>query len=49
MNIGQGAGPPTEVLSLMNMITPDELEDEEEYEGNIYKKKKKKKKLIKII
>ena len=32
MNIGQGAGPPTEVLSLMNMITPDELEDEEEYE-----------------
>jgi hypothetical protein len=36
MNIGQGAGPPTEVLSLMNMITPDELEDEEEYEGNIW-------------
>ncbi len=25
--------PPTEVLCLMNMITPEELEDEEEYEG----------------
>lgn len=29
----QTLGPPTEVLCLMNMITPDELEDEEEYEG----------------
>jgi splicing factor U2AF subunit len=28
----QAAGPPTEVLSLMNMVTPQELEDEEEYE-----------------
>lgn len=28
----QVAGPPTEVLCLMNMITPEELEDEEEYE-----------------
>jgi splicing factor U2AF subunit len=27
-----GAGPPTEVLCLMNMVTPDELKDEEEYE-----------------
>ena len=29
----QTLGPPTEVLCLMNMITPEELEDEEEYEG----------------
>ena len=28
----QTLGPHTEVLCLMNMITPDELEDEEEYE-----------------
>lgn len=28
----QTLGPPTEVLCLMNMITPEELEDEEEYE-----------------
>lgn len=28
----QSSGPPTEVLSLMNMVTPEELEDEEEYE-----------------
>lgn len=33
INLAQGAGPPTEVLCLMNMITPEELEDEEEYEG----------------
>ncbi|XP_015365591.1 PREDICTED: splicing factor U2AF 50 kDa subunit-like [Diuraphis noxia] len=26
------AGPPTEVLCLLNMVTPDELKDEEEYE-----------------
>lgn len=32
LNISQGAGPATEILSLMNMITPEELEDEEEYE-----------------
>ncbi|XP_063446983.1 splicing factor U2AF 50 kDa subunit-like, partial [Mytilus trossulus] len=32
INLSQGAGPPTEVLCLMNMITPEELEDEEEYE-----------------
>ncbi|VDH97726.1 splicing factor U2AF 65 kDa subunit [Mytilus galloprovincialis] len=32
INLAQGAGPPTEVLCLMNMITPEELEDEEEYE-----------------
>uniref|UniRef100_A0A1I8IIN5 Splicing factor U2AF subunit n=1 Tax=Macrostomum lignano TaxID=282301 RepID=A0A1I8IIN5_9PLAT len=29
---GMEAGPPTEVLVLMNMVTPEELEDEEEYE-----------------
>jgi len=28
----QAAGPPTEVLCLMNMVQPEELEDEEEYE-----------------
>ncbi|XP_006823727.1 splicing factor U2AF 50 kDa subunit-like [Saccoglossus kowalevskii] len=33
VNIGQGlVGPTTEVLCLMNMVTPDELQDEEEYE-----------------
>lgn len=26
------SGPPTEVLCLLNMVTPDELRDEEEYE-----------------
>lgn len=26
------SGPPTEVLCLLNMVTPDELKDEEEYE-----------------
>ncbi len=29
----QAVGPPTEVLCLMNMVVPEELEDEEEYEG----------------
>ncbi|XP_064606448.1 splicing factor U2AF 50 kDa subunit-like [Liolophura sinensis] len=32
LNLSSGAGPPTEVLCLMNMVTPEELEDEEEYE-----------------
>ncbi|XP_012935159.1 splicing factor U2AF 50 kDa subunit isoform X1 [Aplysia californica] len=32
LNLNQGAGPATEVLCLMNMITPEELEDEDEYE-----------------
>jgi len=27
------AGPATEILCLMNMIQPEELEDEEEYDG----------------
>lgn len=29
---GSTSGPTTEVLCLMNMVTPDELKDEEEYE-----------------
>lgn len=32
LNLQQGSGPPTEVLCLMNMVTPEDLEDEEEYE-----------------
>jgi len=31
----QGPGPTTEVLCLMNMVAPEELEDEEEYEGEL--------------
>lgn len=33
LNVTSGPGDATEVLCLMNMVTPDELEDEEEYEG----------------
>ena len=34
LNLNQGGGQaPTEVLCLMNMIVPEELQDEEEYEG----------------
>jgi splicing factor U2AF subunit len=32
MNLSGGTQPPTEVLCLMNMVTPEELEDDEEYE-----------------
>jgi len=32
LNLFSGAGPATEVLCLMNMVLPDELKDEEEYE-----------------
>ncbi|XP_045212493.1 splicing factor U2AF 50 kDa subunit-like [Mercenaria mercenaria] len=32
LNLQQGSGPPTEVLCLMNMVTPEDLEDEDEYE-----------------
>lgn len=35
LNLNQGAGQATEVLCLMNMIMPEELEDEEEYEGTL--------------
>ncbi|RWS13205.1 splicing factor U2AF 50 kDa subunit-like protein [Dinothrombium tinctorium] len=31
-NVAGGLGQPTEVLCLMNMVTPEELQDEEEYE-----------------
>ena len=33
LNLNQGSGPATEVLVLMNMVSPEDLEDEEEYEG----------------
>ena len=33
LNLNQPTQPPTEILCLMNMVTPEELEDEEEYEG----------------
>ncbi|XP_059476744.1 splicing factor U2AF 50 kDa subunit isoform X2 [Neocloeon triangulifer] len=32
LNLLAGAGPATEILCLMNMVTPDDLLDEEEYE-----------------
>ncbi|XP_076339937.1 splicing factor U2AF 50 kDa subunit-like isoform X2 [Tachypleus tridentatus] len=32
LTLSGGAGPPTEVLCLMNMVLPEELEDDEEYE-----------------
>ena len=33
INTMSSAGPATDVLCLMNMVLPEELEDEEEYEG----------------
>ena len=33
MNDMQTMGPPTDILCLLNMVTPEELEDEDEYEG----------------
>lgn len=33
LNVNQGPGDATDILCLMNMITPEELEDEEEYDG----------------
>lgn len=35
----QTAGPATEILCLMNMVTPEELEDEDEYDGKQCAKK----------
>jgi splicing factor U2AF subunit len=35
LNTLAAAGPATEVLCLMNMVMPEELEDEEEYEGKL--------------
>ena len=42
LNLNQGSGPATEVLVLMNMVVPEDLEDEEEYEGksNAWRAKK---------
>lgn len=36
LQVTQGPGPATEILCLMNMVVPEELMDEEEYEGNFY-------------
>ena len=33
IDLTKGSGPATEVLCLMNMISEEELKDEEEYEG----------------
>lgn len=33
IDLSKGSGPATEVLCLMNMISEDELKDEEVYEG----------------
>lgn len=33
INLTMGAGPASEVLCLMNMVTADELKDDDEYEG----------------
>lgn len=33
IDLSHGAGPPTEVLCLMNMVTEEELKEDEEYEG----------------
>jgi splicing factor U2AF 65 kDa subunit len=33
IDLSKGAGPPTEVLCLMNMVTEEELQNDEEYEG----------------
>lgn len=35
LQVTQGPGPATEILCLMNMVVPEELMDEEEYEGNV--------------
>lgn len=33
IDLSKGAGPPTEVLCLMNMVTEEDLVNDEEYEG----------------
>ena len=35
IDLSQGAGPPTEVLCLMNMVTEEELRNDDEYEGGL--------------
>jgi splicing factor U2AF subunit len=34
LNITAGPGPVTDVLCLLNMVTEDELQDDDEYDGN---------------
>lgn len=33
IDISQGSGPVTEVLCLMNMVTEDELKNDEDFDG----------------
>ena len=33
IDLSKGAGPPTEVLCLMNMVVEEELQKDDEYEG----------------
>lgn len=33
IDLSKGAGPPTEVLCLMNIVDENDLRDDEEYEG----------------
>lgn len=35
IDLSRGAGMPTEVLCLMNMVTEDDLRDDDEYEGKL--------------
>ena len=37
LNLPGTAGPQTEILCLMNMVTPDDLKDDDEYEGRSLK------------
>lgn len=34
--LNAGPGPATEVLCLMNMVVPEELKEDDEYEGSVY-------------
>ena len=40
LNITAGPGPVTDVLCLLNMVTEDELQDDDEYDGNQFLIKK---------
>ena len=35
IDLSQGAGQPTEILCLMNMVVEEDLRNDEEYEGKI--------------
>jgi splicing factor U2AF subunit len=35
IDLSKGTGPATKVLCLLNMITEEDLRDDEEYEGNL--------------